>query len=78
MVILGLQLHSLFWQKYHLGFFFSTERGVAILVAYDVPLVTLILNIYGFVGLAPFFFSDKSTIFGFFDTEKGVAIQICL
>ena len=45
--------------------------------AYDVPLVKLVLNIYGFVGLAPFFFfSGKSTIFGFFffNIEGDVAI----
>ena len=39
---------------------------------YDVPLVTLIPNIYGFVGLDPFFLG-KNTILGFFFflTRKG-------
>ena len=41
-------------QKYRFWIFLNTERGVAI-YACDVPLLTLILNIYGFVGLAPFF-----------------------
>ena len=37
-------------------FFFKIQKGVwPYRYAYDVPLVTLLLNIYGFVGLAPFF-----------------------
>ena len=40
--------------------FFNIVRGVAIYkYAYDIPLVTLILNIYGFVGLALFIFLAK-------------------
>ena len=46
--------------------------------AYDVPLVTLILNIYicGFVGLATFFLSFVAKIpyLIFFYTERSVAI----
>ena len=38
--------------------------------AYDVLLVTLILNIYGFVGLAPFFFLAKLPFLAFFKYRK--------
>ena len=31
--------------------FFNTERGDPYIHAHDVPLVTLILNIHGFMGL---------------------------
>ena len=41
--------------------------------AYDVPLVTLILNIYGFLGLAPLFFLEKVPLLVFFlGIQKGV------
>ena len=40
--------------------------------AYDIPLVTLILNIYGFVGLVPFFsFLAKVSFLAFFKCRKG-------
>ena len=42
--------------------------------AYDIPLVTLILNIYGFVGLAPFFFLEKVPFLSFLNIGRGVAI----
>ena len=60
-------------QKYHFGFF-SIQKGVwPYRYANDVPLVTLILNIYGFVGPAPLFFLAKSTVFVvFFLIQKGV------
>ena len=41
--------------KYHFWLFY-TERVWPYRYAYDILLVTLVLNIYGFVGLAPFFF----------------------
>ena len=42
-----------FWQKYRFCLFgFLIQKGVwPYRYAYDIPLVTLILNIYGFVGL---------------------------
>ena len=49
-----------------LAFFLEYRKVWPYRHAYDVPLVTLILNIYGFVGLASFFFSGKCTIFAFF------------
>ena len=42
--------------------------------AYNIPLVTLILNLYGFVGLVPFFFLVKIPFLALFYSEGGVAI----
>ena len=39
--------------------FFGIQKGCGHIYAYDIPLMTLILNIYGFVGLDPFFFLVK-------------------
>ena len=39
--------------------------------AYDISLL-LILNIYGFVGLAPLFFQAKVPFLAFFKIQKGV------
>ena len=47
-----------------LGFLLNTEGVWPYRYAHDVPLVTLILNIHGFVGLAPFYFAAKSTFLG--------------
>ena len=48
------------------AFFFKIQKGVwPYRYAYDIPLVTLILNIYGFVDLAPFFFLAKVTFLAF-------------
>ena len=46
--------------------------------AYNVPLVTLILNMYGFVGLTPFFFLVKVPFWLFFNTVRGVVILVSL
>ena len=46
-----------------LAFLFNTERVWPYKDAYDVPLVTLILNIYGSSSIL---FSFKSTFFCFF------------
>ena len=55
--------------------FFLIQKGVwPYKYAYDVPLVTLILNIYGFVGLAPFFLWKKYHFWLLFNTKRGVAI----
>ena len=63
--ILGLLLHSFFSAKVPF-LAFLLQKGVwPYKYAYDIPLVTLILNICGFVGVAPFFYG-KSTIFFFF------------
>ena len=44
-------------------------------MAYEVPMVTLILNIYEFLCLAAFYFLAKVQIFTFFfDAERVVAI----
>ena len=42
---------------------------------YAYSLVTLIVNMYGFVGVAPFFFLEKIQFLTFFGyIERGVAI----
>ena len=62
-----------FWKKYHICFvlFFDTEKVWPYRHAYDIPLVTLILNIYiyGFVDLAPFFFLTKAPFLAFFNMQ---------
>ena len=39
--------------------------------AYNIPLMALILNVYGFEGLAPFFFLEKVPFLAFL-IQKGV------
>ena len=57
------------------GFFKIQNQMWPYRYAYEVPLGTLILNIYGFVGLAPFYFLAKVPVFSLFlNTERGVAI----
>ena len=53
------------------GPFFNTEGVWPSKYAYDIPLVVLIYNIYGFVGLPPSF-SGKNIIFGYFWIKKVV------
>ena len=53
-------------------FFFLNQKGVRpYRYANGVPLVTLIPNIYGFVGLALSFFWQKYHFFAFFKYRKG-------
>ena len=57
---LGLYLHSFFWKKYHFWLFLEYRKGCGHIDMLMTPLVTLILNIYRFVGLM----STKSRIHG--------------
>ena len=76
--VLGLQTHSFFLAKVPflvVVVFLIQKRVWQYRYAYYVPLVTLILNIYVFVGLAPFFFLAKIPFLAsFFNTERGAAI----
>ena len=51
--------------------FSNTKRVWSYRYAYDIQLVTLILNKYGFVGLAPFFFLAKIPFLAFIEYRKG-------
>ena len=53
-------------------FYFNTVRGVEYRHADGVPLMTLILNRYGFFGSSSIIFSGRSTIFGVFLIQEGM------
>ena len=62
-----------FWLFFFFFFFLILEGVWLYSHAHDVPLVTLILNICGFVGVAPFFFVVKvQFLFCFVLIQKGV------